>query len=63
MEEFDYYEEVAKVAYELYQKRGGSHGFDVDDWLEAEKIVRNRREQEHEGVEGGPFQIKNTWHS
>jgi hypothetical protein len=63
MEEFDYYEEVANVAYELYQKRGGAHGFDVDDWLEAEKIVRNRREQACERAECYPFKDKDTWHS
>lgn len=61
MEDDAYYEEVANVAYELYQKRGGAHGFDVDDWLEAEKIVRARCEQECEGPEGGPFKIKDTW--
>ncbi|MBI2174156.1 MAG: DUF2934 domain-containing protein [Candidatus Omnitrophica bacterium] len=34
--------EVAKVAYELFQKRGESHGSDFDDWLRAEQIVRQR---------------------
>jgi hypothetical protein len=63
MEKFDYYEEVAKVAYELYQKRGGAHGFHVDDWLEAEKIVRLRREQACEGEECYPFKGKDTWRS
>jgi hypothetical protein len=57
MDDHAFYEAVAKVAYELYQKRGGSHGFDVEDWLEAEKIVRARREQEQVGLEGGPFKI------
>lgn len=31
--------EIAKTAYEIYEKRGGCHGCDLDDWLEAEKIV------------------------
>ncbi len=35
-------EEIAKVAYELYEKRGKSHGAHIDDWLEAEKIVMAR---------------------
>ncbi len=35
-------EEIAKVAYELYEKRGKSHGCDLEDWLAAEKIVRER---------------------
>ena len=30
-------------AYELYQSRGGTHGDDVADWLEAERIVRRLR--------------------
>lgn len=36
------YEEVAKVAYELHEKRGGVHGYELDDWLEAERIVLER---------------------
>lgn len=36
-------EEIAKVAYELYEKRGRTDGSHVDDWLEAEKIVMARR--------------------
>jgi hypothetical protein len=28
---------VARRAYEIYQGRGGSHGADLDDWLEAER--------------------------
>ncbi len=35
-------EEIAKVAYELYEKRGKSHGSHFDDWLQAEKIVMAR---------------------
>ena len=36
-------EEVARVAYEFYLKRGGTHGQDMNDWLEAERLVRERR--------------------
>lgn len=28
---------VARRAYELFQNRGGNHGADLDDWLEAER--------------------------
>lgn len=35
-------EEIAQVAYELYEKRGKAHGLHVNDWLEAEKIVMAR---------------------
>lgn len=31
---------VRMKAYELYEKRGFSHGQDLDDWLEAERIVK-----------------------
>lgn len=31
---------IARRAYEIYRSRGGSHGSDVDDWLEAERELR-----------------------
>ena len=31
---------IARRAYELYQARGGSHGADMDDWLQAEQELR-----------------------
>ena len=34
--------EVAKIAYELYEQRGCQPGHEVDDWLEAEDLVRRR---------------------
>jgi hypothetical protein len=33
---------VARVAYELYEKRGRQDGHDVDDWLSAERELRRR---------------------
>jgi Protein of unknown function (DUF2934) len=30
-------EDVARRAYALFLSRGGQHGRDVDDWLEAER--------------------------
>lgn len=33
-------EAVARRAYEIYQRRGGSDGADLDDWLEAERELR-----------------------
>jgi hypothetical protein len=41
-ETVDIREEIAKVAYELYEKRGRAEGHHVEDWLEAEKIVTAR---------------------
>lgn len=32
-------EEIARVAYDLYEKRGRVEGSHFDDWVEAEKIV------------------------
>ncbi|MEA3297730.1 MAG: DUF2934 domain-containing protein [candidate division Zixibacteria bacterium] len=32
---------VGRVAYSLYEKRNYSHGNDRDDWLEAERKIRN----------------------
>jgi hypothetical protein len=29
-------ERIRQRAYELYQQRGGQHGFDIQDWLRAE---------------------------
>jgi len=31
---------VARRAYEIYQNRGGDHGADLDDWLEAERQLK-----------------------
>jgi hypothetical protein len=33
-------EAVARRAYEIYQRRGGNDGADLDDWLEAERELR-----------------------
>jgi hypothetical protein len=30
-------QEIARRAYGLYLERGGRHGSDVDDWVQAEK--------------------------
>jgi len=36
------HEEIARAAYELYERGGRLGGSDLDNWLEAEKIVRKR---------------------
>jgi len=33
-------ERVAGKAYKLFERRGGLHGHDVQDWQEAERLVR-----------------------
>jgi Protein of unknown function (DUF2934) len=36
-------DEIAAEAYAIYIARGGNHGRDQDDWLEAERRVKGRR--------------------
>ena len=31
---------IAQRAYERFEQRGGEHGRDVEDWLEAERELR-----------------------
>lgn len=35
-------EKIRKKAYELYEKRGRKSGRAMDDWLEAERIVKQK---------------------
>ena len=37
------HDEIAKVAQELFEKSGRIHGRDLENWLEAERIVKARR--------------------
>lgn len=36
------YEQIAEAAYHRYLQRGGHHGHDFDDWLDAERSLRTR---------------------
>jgi hypothetical protein len=38
-------DEIAAEAYAIYQARGGEHGRDQDDWLEAERRINERRQK------------------
>ena len=40
----DLYDEIAKIAYELWEKNGCIHGRDIEHWCEAERIVISRSE-------------------
>lgn len=42
-------DEVAQVAYQLFEQRGRVHGFDRQDWLRAEQLVRQRRRRANNG--------------
>ena len=33
---------IEKKAYELYDKRGRKAGHSIDDWLEAERIIKGK---------------------
>ena len=37
------YDEIAEAAYRRYLDRGGHHGQDFDDWVEAERSLRSGR--------------------
>jgi len=45
--------EIAEVAFQLYKQGGKVHGHDLEHWLEAERIVR-----EKDYVRGHPLQGK-----
>jgi len=34
------FEKIQKKAYELFEKRGRTHGNDLADWFEAERLVK-----------------------
>jgi hypothetical protein len=36
------HDEIAQVAYELFEKRGRVHGHELQDWLDAEKAIAAR---------------------
>jgi len=41
-------EHVARLAYELYIRRGGEHGRDQEDWLTAERILVQEYQQKND---------------
>ncbi len=54
------HDEIAAVAYELFESRGCIHGFDLDDWLTAERTVLGRhagQENEEPEEEEGPEEV------
>lgn len=46
----DLHDEIARLAYQLYEDRGRRDGFHEEDWLQAENEIRNRRNGEQEEV-------------
>jgi hypothetical protein len=55
-------DEIAKVAYELFENSGRMYGNELENWLAAEKIVmeRDSREIEQEADFTGPAKEKKT---
>ena len=45
------HDEIARVAYELYEKKGRAYGHDLENWLEAEKIVMEKHERHASEIE------------
>jgi DUF2934 family protein len=41
-----YEEKIRDRAYQVYEGRGGEPGHDWDDWLQAERELRPKREDE-----------------
>ena len=41
-------EEIERRAYDLYQQRGAAPGQHLDDWLRAERELRELRERQQE---------------
>lgn len=35
-------QQIAARAYEIYTARGGAHGSDLEDWLQAERELRSK---------------------
>jgi len=57
----DIRDEISKVAYELYWKSGRVEGRDLENWLEAEKIVMARyREEKPEAEKPAPKKRAST---
>lgn len=40
----DLHQQIMRRAYELYEQRGKVHGFDIDDWLQAEAEILDARD-------------------
>lgn len=51
-------ERIQNKAYEIYQKRGGEHGSDMDDWLQAEKEVMESQKKVKKPVAKKPAKPK-----
>jgi len=46
----EFYARVARRAYDLFERRGREEGHDVEDWLEAERLVKDELLQDSEST-------------
>ncbi len=51
-------DEIRLIAYQLYELRGKEPGHEVEDWLEAEKIVLGKYLKSNEELEGKSAQAQ-----
>ena len=51
-------DEIRLIAYQLYELRGKEPGHEVEDWLEAEKIVLGKYLKSKEELEGKSAQAQ-----
>ena len=45
--------EIRERAFEIHIERGGIHGCDLDDWLQAERELQERYKNSQEGAKEG----------
>ncbi len=61
MNEVNFQEEIVKVARDLFERSGRVEGRDLDNWLEAERIVMTRfRQREKPETETPTTKKKNS---
>jgi len=54
----DLYDEIAKVAYDIFEKEGCVHGRHFEHWIQAEIIVKSRYEKKEEPVSDDEHVLK-----
>ena len=56
------HDEIVEVAYTLFENSGRLYGYDLENWLEAEKIVmeRNTKEMASEAKKPSKTKTKKT---
>ena len=52
------HDEIVKVAYTLFENSGRLYGYDLENWLEAEKIVMEMHAKEMAGEAKKPSKTK-----